>query len=135
MSDRPAPPWQTRLVPEHEDTLAPDGSEIRLLVDVRGGSMVHCTLPPGGATRAVRHRTVEEVWFFLGGRGEVWRRLGDQEEVVDVGPGLALSIPLGVEFQFRALGDEPLTFVITTIPPWPGLDEAVPVPGRWPTER
>ena len=131
MTSRSDPPWQNRLVSEHYDVLAPDGSEIRLLVQVRGASMVHCTLPPGGITRAVRHRTVEEVWYFIGGRGQVWRKAAGREEITDVQPGLALSIPLGTDFQFRALGDEPLTFVITTIPPWPGPDEAVPVAGVW----
>ena len=125
-------PWETRSVPERLDVLAPDGSEIRALLRVGGGSMVHCTLPPGRVTQAVRHRTVEEVWFFLGGHGQVWRKQGEREEIVDVGPGLALSIPLGTHFQFRTLGDEPLTFVITTMPPWPGADEAVGVPGVWP---
>ena len=125
--------WLTRTLPERPDALAPDGSEIRLLVQVAGGSMVHCTLPPGGVTRGVRHRTVEEVWFFLGGTGQLWRKSGAREEIVDVGPGLALTIPLGTDFQFRTVGDEPLTFVITTMPPWPGNAEAVEVPGVWPT--
>ena len=125
-------PWETRSVPDHYDALASDGSEIRLLVRVAGGSMVHCTLPPGGVTRAVCHRTVEEVWYFLGGRGQVWRKQGEVEETTDVRPGMALSIPLGTHFQFRATGTDPLTFVITTVPPWPGPDEAVPVPGAWP---
>ena len=98
-------PWEPRSVPDRYDVLAPDGSEIRLLLRVRGGSMVHCSLPTGQVTRAVRHRTVEEVWFFLGGRGQVWRKRGDFEEIVDVGPGLALSIPLGTHFQFRTPGD------------------------------
>lgn len=118
------------LAPTH-DTLAPDGSEIRLLGDVGGGSMVHCTLPASGVTQAVKHRTVEEIWYILSGRGQVWRKLGDEEAVVDIGSGASLTIQLGVAFQFRTIGDEPLTFVIATMPPWPGEDEAVPAPGLW----
>ena len=38
--------------------------------------MAHFELPPGETSTAVAHRTVEEVWFFLGGRGEMWRRQG-----------------------------------------------------------
>lgn len=124
-------PWHAAQVRADYDILAPDGSEIRVLVQVNGGSMVHCTLPPGGVTQAVCHRTVEELWYFLGGQGEVWRKSGTTEEVTGVGPGMALPIPLGTHFQFRAIGAEPLTFVITTMPPWPGPDEAVPVPGHW----
>ena len=41
------------------DTLAPDGSEIRLLPALAGGSMAHCTLPPGGVSKAIVHRSVE----------------------------------------------------------------------------
>jgi mannose-6-phosphate isomerase-like protein (cupin superfamily) len=126
------PPWQTRRLPEPPDDLAPDGSEIRFLGRVAGASMVHCSLPPGAATRAVRHRTVEEAWFFLGGSGELWRRAGAVEEVTPVRAGTAVTIPLSTSFQFRATGAAPLTFVIATAPPWPGEDEAVPVEGPWP---
>jgi mannose-6-phosphate isomerase-like protein (cupin superfamily) len=117
------------------DLLAPDGSEIRVLVQVAGGSMVHCTLPAGQVSRAVRHRTVEEVWFCVGGRGQVWRSTVATQEIVDVEPGVALSIPLGVAFQFRASASTPLELVIATLPPWPGEDEAVPVDGIWAASR
>ena len=125
---------QTKQLPEDYDTLAPDGSEIRILAATGGGSMVHCSLPPGQTSLAVAHRTVEEVWYFLAGRGEVWRKLGEREEVVEVSPGASLSIPLGAHFQFRNTGDTPLRFVLTTIPPWPGTEEAYRVPGYWPTK-
>jgi mannose-6-phosphate isomerase-like protein (cupin superfamily) len=125
--------WQTTRIGATYDALAPDGSEIRLLVQVGGGSLVHCTLQPGGVTRAVRHRTVEEVWLCLGGRGQVWRSSPEAgiEEIVDLEPGVSLSIPLGTHFQFRSTGSEPLEIAITTMPPWPGEDEAVPVDGKW----
>ena len=99
------------------DLRAPDGSEIRLLTATSRGSMVHCTLPPGGVSQAMRHRTVEEVWHFLAGRGEVWRRLEGQEEVTPVAPGISLAIPLRANFQFRNPGAEPLVFLIVTMPP------------------
>jgi mannose-6-phosphate isomerase-like protein (cupin superfamily) len=124
--------WQTRRIGTTYDVLAPDGSEIRQLTEVGGGSMVYCTLPAGRTSRAVRHRTVEELWLCVAGRGQVWRRGAAREEITDVEAGVALSIPLGVTFQFRALGAEPLELVIATLPPWPGADEAVPVAdGRW----
>lgn len=116
------------------DTLAPDGSEIRLLSSTCRGSMVHCTLNPGEVSLPVAHRTVEEVWYFLEGSGQVWRRSGDEERVVDVAPGASLSIPVGAHFQFRTTGDSPLRILIVTMPPWPGEDEAYRVPGRWPVE-
>jgi mannose-6-phosphate isomerase-like protein (cupin superfamily) len=75
---------------------------------------------------------VEEIWYVLAGRGQMWRRQGDRTAVVDLHPGLCLTIPLGTHFQFRALGPGPLEAVAVTMPPWPGEGEAVVVPGAWP---
>jgi mannose-6-phosphate isomerase-like protein (cupin superfamily) len=116
------------------DTIAPDGSEIRFLIDQRhhisGASMVEVTLPPGQVSRPVWHRTVEEVWYILEGRGRVWRcppRAGpDCGAAVTVGPGDALAIPTGWRFQFCASPDGPLRFLCVTLPPWPGAEEAQP---------
>ena len=46
-------------------------------------------------------------------------------------PGVAVTLSLGTEFQFRLIGDAPLEFVCCTMPPWPGEDEAVYVEGPW----
>ena len=117
------------------DTLAPDGSRIRLLPALTGGSMVHCSLPPGQVSNPVRHRTVEEIWYVLRGSGELWRKCSDSAsgDVVPMVPGTALDVPLGTHFQFRNTGADWLEMVIVTMPPWPGEDEAVPVPGFWVT--
>ena len=80
-------------------------------------------LRPGGVSRPVRHRTVEEVWYFLTGTGEVWIG-GKRWRVTE---GSTVVIPTGVPFQFRTLGDEPLRFLCFTSPPWPGDGEAIPV--------
>lgn len=122
---------QTKQLPAEYDTLAPDGSQIRLLAATAGGSMAHCLLPAGQTSLAVTHRTVEEVWYFLSGRGQVWRRLGEREEVTEVSAGSSLSIPLGTHFQFRNTGNVPLEFVLMTMPPWPGSEEAHRVRGHW----
>jgi mannose-6-phosphate isomerase-like protein (cupin superfamily) len=95
--------------------------------------MVQCTLPPGAVALAVTHKTVAEVWYFLEGEGQVWRKQGDREEITEVEPGLSLSIPFGTHFQFRNTGQSPLRFVIVTLPPWPGQDEAQRVADYWPT--
>ncbi len=117
--------FESNQVAPDYDVLAPDGSQIRLLHSLAGASVVHCSLPVGAVTIPVRHRTVEEVWFFLAGAGQVWRKQGDREQVLDVSPRLSLTIPLGTVFQFRNTGEIPLEFIITTTPPWPGEDEAV----------
>lgn len=125
---------QTKQLSQAPDCFAPDGSEIRLLPATGRASMVHCTLPPGKVSLAVAHRTVEEIWYFLEGRGEVWLKLGADEEVVQVSPGVSLTIPLGAHFQFRNSGDTPLRFVLATVPPWPGDDEAYRVADHWEVE-
>ena len=110
---------------------APDGSEVRVLSGVARGGMALFTLPPGAVSRAVAHRTVEELWYFIAGRGRMWRRLGAAESIVEVASGTSLAIPIGAAFQFRCDGPEPLVAVGTTMPPWPGEDEAQPVAGPW----
>lgn len=122
-------------LPLARDQCAPDGSEIRCLPVLRGGSMVHCRLPPGAVSRAVAHRTVEEIWYVLAGRGELWRRRDGREETVDLAPQTAHTIPLGTAFQFRNTGDGPLDILIVTMPPWPGETEAVRVADHWPVEE
>lgn len=118
----------TRTLPSDCDVLAPDGSEVRILLSLSGGSMAHFLLPPGQVSKAVRHRTVEEIWYVLTGRGEMWRSDIGIEPLM---PGTCLTIPKGVSFQFRTLGTEPLTAVAVTMPPWPGPDEAVFTDGVW----
>jgi mannose-6-phosphate isomerase-like protein (cupin superfamily) len=125
-------PWETKRLPARPDAVAPDGSDVRILPGLAGGTMAHFELAPGETSIAVVHRTVEEIWFFVGGRGEMWRAHDEREEVVEVEPGIALTIPVGTRFQFRALGSAPLAAVGVTMPPWPGPDEAVTVDGRWP---
>ncbi len=123
-----------KRLPNDYDTLAPDGSEIRLLSSTSRGSMVHCTLNPGEVSLPVAHRTVEEVWYVIHGTGQVWRKYGDDERSDDVAPGVSLSIPVGAHFQFRNTGRGPLRILIVTMPPWPGDEEAYRVPGRWPVK-
>jgi mannose-6-phosphate isomerase-like protein (cupin superfamily) len=123
--------FETRRIAAAPDAIAPDGSEVRLLGAVARGSMAAFRLAPGAVSRAVAHRTVEEIWYFIAGWGRIWRRLGEAEEVTEVAPGVSITIPTGAHFQFRCDGGEPLEAVAVTMPPWPGADEAYPVAGKW----
>jgi mannose-6-phosphate isomerase-like protein (cupin superfamily) len=81
------------------DVVAPDGSEVRLLVTASRGSCAHFELAEGETSVAVRHRTVEEIWYFVAGRGVMWRRDDAREAVIDVEAGTAITIPCGTHFQ------------------------------------
>ncbi len=122
--------FETRQLAQRPDAIAPDGSEVRILCGTPRGSMAHFSLAPGAVSRAVAHRSVEEVWFFLAGRGRMWRRLGDRSETIEVRPGTSITIPVGTAFQFRCDGPEPLAAVGVTMPPWSD-GEAYPVEGPW----
>ena len=124
--------FSTKRLPAGRDAVAPDGSDVRVLLELAGaGSMEHFELPPGQTSTAVTHKTVGEIWYVLAGRGEMWRQQGGREEVVPVEPGVCLTLPRGTHFQFRAFGSRPLAALGVTIPPWPGEGEAVVVQGRW----
>lgn len=129
----PVPPVGRR---SDEAIVAPDGSEVRLLLTDADGatrcSMVEVTIGAGKTSRPVRHRTVEEAWYVLSGAGEVWRCppgvRATEVPSVRVVAGDALVIPRGWGFQFRAEADSDMRFVCVTMPAWPGMDEAVEVP-------
>ncbi len=123
--------FETKHLPEERTTTAPDGSGVRVLLELGSGGMAHFELAPGETSIAITHRTVEEIWFFLSGRGQMWRRQGDRSETVDVHAGVCLTIPVGTQFQFRSFGDGPLSAIGVTMPPWPGEGEAIPVAGKW----
>ena len=92
--------------------------------------MAHFRLPPGACSKA-SSPTVEELWFVSAGAGELWRSTrGRGGEVVPLRPGVAVSIPVGTSFQFRAAAASEVAVVGVTMPPWPGDDEAVAGPGR-----
>jgi mannose-6-phosphate isomerase-like protein (cupin superfamily) len=128
--------FATMRLPSDRTTVAPDGSDVRVLLGLPSGGMAHFKLAAGQTSTAVTHRTVEEIWFVVSGRGEMWRKQGEREETSALEPGVCLTIPLGTHFQFRASSTEAVSAVGITIPPWPGDGEAVAVVGPWSaTER
>jgi len=125
------PRLQSMQLPAVPDHLAPDGSAIRSLLAVQGGSLAYCTLPAGAISKAVVHQTVEEIWYCLAGTGELWRRGPAEAQVTDLAPGTCIAIPVGTQFQFRTIGQDELRLLIATMPPWPGAHEALAVSGYW----
>jgi mannose-6-phosphate isomerase-like protein (cupin superfamily) len=124
-------PFATLVLPVERTVAAPDGSDVRVLLGLAGGGMAHFSLPAGAVSKAVAHRSVEEIWYVTAGAGEMWRRQGAREEVVELHAGVSLTIPLGTQFQFRAAAHTGLEAVAVTMPPWPGEGEAVEASGPW----
>jgi mannose-6-phosphate isomerase-like protein (cupin superfamily) len=123
--------WQTQDLGADADHIAPDGTEIRELVAFPSGDLWHATLPVGSVSLPVRHKNVNELWYVLDGAGELWRRREGSEEVVELLPARAVSIPAGVSFQFRTTGGTPLQSLGVTMPRFPGAEEAEAVDGCW----
>ena len=123
--------FETKRLPRERDEAAPDGSDVRILLGLPGGGMAHFELPPGQTSNPEMHKNVGEIWFFLSGQGEMWRKTADQEEIVAVEAGVCLTIPTDTQFQFRSFGKEPLAAIGVTMPPWPGEGEATVVEGKW----
>ena len=113
------------------DTLAPDGAEIRVLLDRPQGatrlSLAEALVKPGERTACVSHRTIEEMWFIVRGVGRFHRLSpdGSAEEAAEVAPGDALLIPTGYRFWVENTGLDELVFLCCGTPPWPGPDEAI----------
>ena len=92
------PGFRTSRLTAARDAVAPDGSDMRILLRLTGGGMAHFALPPGETSTAVTHRTVEEIWFILSGRAV--EEAGGDEEIVSLEPGVCLTLPLVRTFSF-----------------------------------
>jgi mannose-6-phosphate isomerase-like protein (cupin superfamily) len=116
------------------DAVAPDGLDVWLLERTDGVSSALFQANSRQVGRAVRHRTVEEIWYCLSGRAEMWLLSPDgSERTVALARGSCVSIPVGTTFQLRNLARRNASFFGVTVPAWPGEGEAELVPGRWPT--
>ena len=122
---------KTKLLPGEPDAKSPAGADIRFLMDAKGGTMIHSTVPPHRTNRATVHATVSEFWYVLEGHGEIWRDDGAESGVTALVPGTSIDIPVGTSFQYRNVSDEDLKFICVSMPAWPGDAEATYVDGVW----
>ena len=80
-------PFADALLPTRRDAIAPDGSQVRFLVRLPGGSMAHFELGPGEVSRpmqpepSARRGTSSRGWAGCGAArtGPSGRRLGSQD--------------------------------------------------------
>lgn len=124
------PPALKSVRSEGPDATAPDGAEIRVLIDRPQGatrlSLAEALVKPGERTACVSHRTIEEIWFIVRGRGVFHRQSpdGSEAQAAEVAPGDALLIPMGYRFWVENTGPSDLVFLCCDTPPWPGEGEA-----------
>jgi mannose-6-phosphate isomerase-like protein (cupin superfamily) len=124
--------WGAEIGPEDRPEQAPDGSTVRRLIRTPAASVVECTLPAAATSRATRNLGIDEIWLVTAGQGELWREAGNTRDPVPLNAGDWVAIPDGIAFQFRSIGDSPLTFICVTVPPWPGAHANQPASRqRW----
>ena len=101
-----AMPLATKALGAEPDATAPDGTAVRLLLALAGGSLAHFELPAGAVSHAVTHRTVEEIWYVVSGRGALWRRAGGRR-ASGAGARRRVTIPLGTRVPVPRRGRRP----------------------------
>src|SRR5258708_19552707 len=98
MADR----FDTMRLPGVPDVAAPDGSDVRVLLQLDRGGMAHFELGAGRTSVAVAHHSVDEIWYILRGHGEMWRRQGDRRGAGPLQPGTSPSTPPPPPLPFPA---------------------------------
>jgi mannose-6-phosphate isomerase-like protein (cupin superfamily) len=121
----------TKTLPLNYDNLTPDGAENRWLIRTPTYNTTHYRVQAGQVLSAFRNRTLDEFWYFLSGRGEVWRSDGETAAITSVASGVCMTIPVNTAFQIRCIGDEPLDLLGFYVPPWPADTVLEPVQGPW----
>jgi mannose-6-phosphate isomerase-like protein (cupin superfamily) len=122
---------KTTTLPDQPDAKSPAGADIRFIMDGEKGNMIHSTVPPHQVNKATVHATVNEFWYMLEGRGEIWRDNGSESSVTLLVPGTSIDIQAGTTFQYRNVSEVDLKFICIAMPPWPGDSEAIYVKGKW----
>jgi mannose-6-phosphate isomerase-like protein (cupin superfamily) len=61
----------------------------------------------------------------------MWRKLGEDKEIDQLGPSTSLTIQTGIYFQFRCHGPVPLVALGATVPPWPSQPRRMAFRERW----
>jgi mannose-6-phosphate isomerase-like protein (cupin superfamily) len=111
---------ETAALPATPDyTSASGGAEIRLLPNFPAGEIAHAVTRPGQISDAAVLDVVTEMFFVLGGEGQLWRSNGENEQVVTLRPGRLTLTPPGILFQYCCTHEtEALRFLVISAPCW-----------------
>ena len=116
-------PFATKTLAAIADATAPDGTAVRLLLALAGGSMAHFELPAGAVSHAVTHRTVEELWYVVCRPRALFGAVSDGAERIEaLAPGIAVDHSRsGRRSSSAPRRPRRSPFVAITMPPWPGM--------------
>jgi mannose-6-phosphate isomerase-like protein (cupin superfamily) len=95
-----------------------DGSTIRELMHTAAQSLAEATLAPGQQTERHYHAASEELYYLVGGEGEM--EIDGERSPVTVGD--AILIPPGAWHQITATGESELRFLCCCAPPYTHAD-------------
>jgi hypothetical protein len=56
------------MLPTAPDAVAPDGSDVRVLLQLAGGGMAYFEMAADRVSQAAAHRSVDEIRYILHGR-------------------------------------------------------------------
>lgn len=127
--------FKTSRIPVVFDSISSFGAEVRSLLSIENSSLSLMELPSGFTTDPVYNNNIDEIWYIVGGRGELWRKQGSEEKIVPLDTGVCVTIPRKVHFQVRTYGFQPLSLLVVSTPIMQGDYDAERVKGIWQPTR
>lgn len=114
------------------NSVSPDGgAEIRHILTSPGGDLTHAVCLAGSTSGTHHLPELDEGYFVLSGRGEIWRAVNGRDAVTALRPGRWVSMPAGMRFQYRANVGSSLVFLVVVLPSWHEDLFHVVAGGRW----
>jgi mannose-6-phosphate isomerase-like protein (cupin superfamily) len=106
----------TRVLPESRSYPALSGADIRLLIQLPQGELTHASCRSGLVSKSSMLVDHYEMFYVIAGTGELWRKCPEYEGVVALRPGRWAAMPAGTHFQYRALQETTLVFLVAVLP-------------------
>jgi mannose-6-phosphate isomerase-like protein (cupin superfamily) len=95
-----------------------DSSEVREILALKNQSLAEARVALGEATLEHYHRSSEEIYYILEGKGRI--KIEDEIEKVEQGDGIA--IPPGKRHRIWSTGEGELVFLCCCSPPYSDED-------------